>query len=329
MNISPILLISGSYNILNTEINQAGCYMCSGLYSTESFRLPIYIGSSQDIGHRIEDEHIAQLDNHNHINNPFQSSWNQHKEKEGFVWWLLENCQEEKLLEIEQKYLDIYRPFADEYGGFNLSHNASSPMKGRKKSKESIEKWRKTFKSTMDNGHIHGNKGKKASKETKEKMSKSFTGDKNSFYGKHHSEQTKEILRNQRLGKENKDIQGEKHPNYNHTVYHFINKETKEEFIGTVFNFCKKFNLYKSNTINVTKRKVKSANGWTLFDNSNEFIKYKIKDTTLYKFKNLETGEIFEGTKRDFCNKYKLESGNVAALVKKRYKTTQGWIFVS
>ncbi len=44
-------------------------------------------------------------------------------------------------------------------------------------------------------------KGKKASPETKAKLSASRKGEKNHFYGKHHSEATKQILREKALAR--------------------------------------------------------------------------------------------------------------------------------
>jgi len=54
--------------------------------------------------------------------------------------------------------------------------------------------------------------GKEKSKELKERLSrktKKQTGIKNSFYGKHHSQKTKVVLRNKRLGKTYEELYGE------------------------------------------------------------------------------------------------------------------------
>jgi hypothetical protein len=65
----------------------------------------------------------------------------------------------------------------------NIALNTPDVWTGKKHSKESIEKMR--VSST----------GKKHSKETREKMSTDRVGDKNAFYGKSHTEETKKKLR--------------------------------------------------------------------------------------------------------------------------------------
>ena len=77
-------------------------------YNSQNFiRNPIYIGSSVDLQHRIEDEHISFLSRNKHPHNqPLQIAWNNHSQNEGFIWLLLEVCKEGETLEIEQKYLD-------------------------------------------------------------------------------------------------------------------------------------------------------------------------------------------------------------------------------
>src|SRR6266516_5500915 len=110
------VLISGDYNVFNESWNSAGVYACSGLYKSETFKQPIYIGSAEDLQYRIEDQHINSLERNKHPHNPpLQNAWNKHSNKEGFVWWLLEICEPEKTLEREQVYLDLYRPFVDEF----------------------------------------------------------------------------------------------------------------------------------------------------------------------------------------------------------------------
>lgn len=158
----PKLLISGSFNVFNEGWDGAGVYMCSGLYRSETFKLPIYIGSSINLEKRIENRHIYDLDRNQHRHNqPLQNGWNKHG-KENFVWWLLESCDKQNQFDIEQKYLDLYRPFIDEFGGFNIAHDAKNSGKGRKYTDEE-----------------------------KRVLSKKYTGENNPFYGKKHDEETR------------------------------------------------------------------------------------------------------------------------------------------
>lgn len=129
----PILLVSGAYNLFNTESFAGGVYAASGLKCGDNYSFPIYLGSSQDIRGRILRDHIPQLNSKKHVNPPLQHSWNKYGQ-DNFVWFLVEEVIPENLLEREQYYLDTLRPFADEGRGFNIAKNAASPMKGRKHS---------------------------------------------------------------------------------------------------------------------------------------------------------------------------------------------------
>lgn len=158
MDNSNKILISGDYNVFHEGWNSAGVYMISGLYISQTFKLPIYIGSSINLSRRIEVGHIYYLNNNKHPDNPIlQSSWNKHGQ-DNFVVWLLEVCEPEYTLEREQYYLDKYQPFKDEFGGFNINQTVSGgshPMSEETKKKISI-----------------ANKGHVVSEESRNKMSK-------------------------------------------------------------------------------------------------------------------------------------------------------------
>ena len=135
----PKMLISGDYNIFNDGWNASGVYACSGNYISETFRTPWYIGSAGGefgLKKRIIYEHIAPLQSNKHYHNPpLQKSWNKHG-KENFVWWMLEECSPEECVSREQFYFDLYRPFVDECGGFNIAHDAAISSRGRVVSEE-------------------------------------------------------------------------------------------------------------------------------------------------------------------------------------------------
>lgn len=167
----PKILISGDYNAFNEGWNGCGVYMCSGNYKSDTFKFPIYIGSAVSLQKRIEKDHINDLERgvheHNHI---LLNSWNKYG-KESFIWYLLEMSSIDDRLSIEQKYLDLYRPFVDEFGGFNIAKDARSGSKGRKMSKESREKMSNSHK-----GKPSARKGMKLSKEHIEQISKRNSG---------------------------------------------------------------------------------------------------------------------------------------------------------
>ncbi len=93
-----------------------------------------------DLKRRICKEHMSQLKRDIHGNPVLQTAWNNHAEKEGFVWWLLAPCDPLDTLVEEQKALDLYRPFVDEFRGFNISHDARNPMQGQKHKRESVDR---------------------------------------------------------------------------------------------------------------------------------------------------------------------------------------------
>ena len=188
------ILISGNYNVFSEGWNGAGAYMASGTYQSSVFKYPIYIGGTTDLQTRIENGHIGSLNRNKHPDNPiFQISWNKHGQ-ENFIWYLLENCEDKDVFIIEQKYLDLYRPFKDEFGGFNILHYANCGTKGKKHSEEtrkkisesnmgkkhseeSKRKMSETRKNKIKTGQIiHGRHGKHLSEESKRKISQSNTG---------------------------------------------------------------------------------------------------------------------------------------------------------
>ncbi len=185
----PKLLISGFYNVFKEGWNSPGVYMCSGLYKSETFKQPIYVGSAWNLQYRIEHDHIQSLERNNHPHNLLlQFGWNKHG-KENFIWWLLEICSEDKTLEFEQKYLDMYRPFVDEFNGFNISHYAESGMKGRKHTQEARKKMSKAHKGKPSNM-----KGKHLSEESKKKLSNANKGKMPFNYGKKYSSERKAAM---------------------------------------------------------------------------------------------------------------------------------------
>jgi group I intron endonuclease len=149
----PKILISGDYNVFNEGWNGCGVYMCSGNYASQTFKQPIYIGSTKNLEQRLTTKHIPELNRNKHGNDVFQKCWNKHG-KDNFVWYLLETTSLESQYETEQKYLDLYRPFVDEFGGFNFAKFVVSPMKGRKTSEETKRKQslRKIGKPTWNKG---------------------------------------------------------------------------------------------------------------------------------------------------------------------------------
>lgn len=135
----------------------------SGIYQIQSIIKPerVYIGSSYDIINRWK-EHVRKLKKGNHKNPKLQH----HVNKYGFddlQFSVLVGCDKENLIINEQLFLDSLHPW------FNIHKKADSPL------------------------------GLKRSKECRKKMSERTTGKGNNFFGKHHSEESKQAKRDWNL----------------------------------------------------------------------------------------------------------------------------------
>ncbi len=218
------VLISGSYNAFNDGFNGAGVYLASGLFQSQTFERPIYIGSAVDLRDRIVLQHLNALqkpvwiEEKTKTNKPLFCAWKKHG-SESFVWFLLEVCPPESVLEREQYYLDKERPFCDEMRGYNIAHNAQSPTLG-----------------------------KKLSDETKAKISKASIGNK-SRLGKKHSEQTKCLIARAAKGQHAKPF-----------VLIAPNGEVIKE--NNLLEFCRVNGLSQGNLVNVLAGKRKSHKGY-------------------------------------------------------------------
>lgn len=174
------ILMSGDYSAFRDGFNGIGVYLCSGLFVSETFERPLYLGSATNLKSRITRGHISLLENNKHPNGPLQYAWIKRQPKD-FVWFLIEVSNEKDVFERETYYLQNERPFADEMRGYNLAHFATSPMLGRKHTEESKEKMRQasTGKSPSEETRKKMSdimKGRACSEVAKEKLRKHFTG---------------------------------------------------------------------------------------------------------------------------------------------------------
>lgn len=142
-----------------------------GIYKIESLNNgKIYIGSSVNINSRIFQGHVNKLKKGTHYNNHLQNHANKHR-IDDLSFEILKLCLKSRLIKWEQYYIDALKP------EFNICQIAYSPL-GIKRSEECKEKHRIHFKEMWTNPEYR----------------KSKTGTGNSFYGKHHSEETKRKL---------------------------------------------------------------------------------------------------------------------------------------
>jgi group I intron endonuclease len=152
----------------------------------------IYVGSAKAFSKRWRD-HKKLLRKNKHYNRYLQNAWNKYGE-DSFEFQILEITTEQLLLEKEQYYLDKFAAHVSR-GGYNMCEFAGRPL-GRLITSETRKKISESLR-----GRYGGEKnpfyGKKHSAETLQKIkenSADMSGEKNPFYGKKHSEKTKKLL---------------------------------------------------------------------------------------------------------------------------------------
>jgi hypothetical protein len=143
-----------------------------------------YIGQSVNVYKRHK-EHIYGLKKDSHRNDYLQKAFNKYGEN-AFEFSILEICDIDMLDVRECSWINYYKTTESDFG-YNL----------------------------MGGGHnIHS-----LSHETKEKIRQSHLGEKNPFFGRKHTEETKKKIKESNLGKTRteetkKKMSGENNPNY-------------------------------------------------------------------------------------------------------------------
>mgnify|MGYP006935470146 CR=1 FL=1 len=268
-----------------------------------------YVGSSYNIiGKKYSRlfKHFQDLKYKNHGNSHLQRAYDIYGEV-NFAYFIVEYVPKENLLAVEQTYLDAAK--LDKENVYNTKFVA------------------------VNNGPI---------KElAKNKISSSLTGRKLSPA---HLEKT--IINNKsRTGIPRPEVAGENNPDYDPTVYTFWNFIDNEAFIGSKYQFRKKFNLSQDSVYGLCSGKYKIVNKkWVVTQiHSDDPIKckdleYRTTDSraennprldrNIYEFFNKKTEETFIGIRKNFCKKFNLSSTSAISLVKGTYKSCRGWIFI-
>lgn len=225
--------------------------MKSGIYKICCLRNgKYYIGSAKNIRKRWL-RHLNDLKNNKHINTYLQRAYNKYGESD-FTLEIIEYCSEENLLIREQYYLDILKPYVDNFnigdsaiGGDNISNH---PNHDEIVSKISAGLYRRYEKETAEEklkrilnkcGNKNPNYGKKWNDKQRERMSKQRKGLSSGRKGKTFEDiygEEKSIELKEGLSKNMKERVGEKNPFYGkkHTEKNLIfysesqkNKPTK------------------------------------------------------------------------------------------------------
>ena len=190
-----------------------------GIYRIKNLKnKKCYYGSSKNIEKRWR-THLNNLKNGKHHNVHLQRSWDKYGE-DNFVFELVEECGETILLELEQKYLDLNPEFnigVKSSGGDNLTKNPNKEDIVRKMTQSvrkryelmSEDERKEKHSQPMDkNPNWKGGTsfkycecGLKISPNNNSCINcRDKSGEKNTFFGKQHTEETKKRLSEKRKG---------------------------------------------------------------------------------------------------------------------------------
>jgi len=205
--------------------------------------------------------------------------------KQNFFVELLEECcniRESDLLLKESHYIQKYNTLSDGGKGYNLVAQSTQNLI--------------------------------VSKVTRKRMSRCRTGEKNHFFGKHHTPESKSIISNHA-----KLRVGNKNPFYEkvHTL------TARKKMSHGQLKYLKTHphsRLGKVFTPESREKMSKSHQGRSAGNLNPAY------DHRIYTFNNRITGETFTGTGHEFVVKYNLHRGSVSQLKKRIRKVHKNWI---
>ena len=153
--------------------------MKSGIYKiTNEINGKFYIGSSSNIDYRWEIEHKGSLNRNQHCNPKLQHAWNFYGENK-FTITILEEVEPKKelLLEREQYYLDLWKPYHRTIG-YNIcsTSEGGDNLKYHPRGKEIIQGW-------------------------KDKYSKLYAGEGNPMFGHTHTSSSIQLQKDKSVGR--------------------------------------------------------------------------------------------------------------------------------
>ena len=180
---------------LKSNLDVSCVYMIKNIVNNK-----VYIGSTKNLRNRMY-AHNHLLKHGKHDSSRLQEDWDNGDIFEVIV--LKEIEDEDKLRDCEQYFIDYYESY-NESNGYNIYRNSESPL------------------------------GHKYRDEVKDKLSKLRKGKNNPFYGKSHSDESRDKISKSKIGKK-------------------LSKEHKEKLIGTAMGSGTKF--YTEDTYNKLSEK--------------------------------------------------------------------------
>lgn len=169
----------------------------SGIYCIENkINHKKYIGQSINIYDRWN-KHKSELNHNKHDNDYLQKSWNKYG-NENFLFFVLEECLKDDLNMKEIYYINKYNTLNQEYG-YNLKEGGSSG----KISEYSNEKKKQSLKKAYENKKLREERKKYALYQwSNPEIKNKIMGENNGMYGKTHTEETRQKIREKALGRE-------------------------------------------------------------------------------------------------------------------------------
>ena len=159
----------------------------SGIYCIENLvNHKKYIGQSNNIEYRWK-QHKYELNHGSHDNDYLQKSWNKYG-CDNFEFYIIELCDIDILNEREVYYIDLYETLSRDKG-YNLTSGGGA---NKQYSQEVCEKISQALM------------GHEVSLETRMKVSQNHadvSGEKHPMYGRKHSEEAKEKMRQAGIGR--------------------------------------------------------------------------------------------------------------------------------
>lgn len=159
----------------------------TGIYCIENLvNHKKYIGQSNNIEYRWK-RHKYELSRGSHDNDYLQKSWDKYGQ-DNFKFYILELCDVSMMDELEVYYIDLYQTINRD-NGYNLTSGGGA---NKQYSKEVCDKISQALM------------GHEVSPETRKKVSEhhaDVSGEKHPMYGRKHSEEAKEKMRQAGLGR--------------------------------------------------------------------------------------------------------------------------------
>lgn len=181
----------------------------SGVYQIRNIvNGKLYVGSSKNLLKRKNEGHFKRLEKNMHYNEHLQSAYNIYG-RENFIFEIIEFCDLEQLLDNEQYWIDRLNVLNRNYG-YNIKPYTTSgkltkesrrkislKAKGRVVSEETRKKLSLLLKGNTYNRGRHFSETAKLNMSIAQK-NRFKTPQDNPMYGRHHTESTKEKMRQAR-----------------------------------------------------------------------------------------------------------------------------------